>query len=174
MTDEFVHEYAVIAAVDNERGFAKGGVIPWHYKEDFDWFKKQTNGHACVMGRTTYEDICARRGDAAKESVLPGRPCYVVSNTLTELPNATVVKSIAEVQFKLPEGYGNKPIFIIGGERLFREGLSLASVVYLTVINKSHECDKYFPVEYVLKHFNAPRIFKATDPDLRFLVFTRR
>lgn len=172
----YEHRYAVIAAVDLDRGFAKGGKIPWHYPSDFKWFKKHTMGHACVMGRKTYEDICVMLGDKAKDSVLPGRPCFVVSETLTSLPNATVVKSIAEVQHKLPADYPmEKPIFIIGGERLFHEGVALAQDVYLTVINKTHECDRFFPVEYVLKHFQEPRIFKAKDTDdLRFLIFTRK
>jgi dihydrofolate reductase len=174
MTEKYEQEYAVIAAVDLDRGYSKEGKIPWRYADDFKWFKKHTLGHACVMGRKTYEDICAMLGDKAKDSVLPGRPCYVISKTLTTLPNATVVKSISEVQFQLPDNYGQKPIFIIGGELLFREGVSLASTVYLTVINKSHGCDKFFPVEYVLKHFNAPRVFKTTEEDLRFLVFNRK
>jgi dihydrofolate reductase len=166
-------QYAVIAAVDNQRGYAKDGQIPWHFKEDFEWFKKQTMGHACVMGRKTYEDINQRLGDKAKESVLPGRQCFVVSSTLESLPNATVVRSITEAALRVPDDY-NKPIFIIGGGRIFTEGVSLASTVYLTVINESYGCDKVFPVEFVLKHF--PHITKYSTPTcdkLRFLVFSR-
>ena len=175
MDDLFIQKYAVIAAVDADRGFSKDGQIPWHYKADFDWFKKQTMGHACVMGRTTYDDINARLGDKAMPSVLPGRPCYVVSTTLDTLPNATVVRSISEVALKLPDDYGDKPIFIIGGKRLFIEGVAMASTVYLTVINDTHGCDQFFPVEYVLKHFGPPAKYSTPDTDkLRFLVFQRR
>jgi dihydrofolate reductase len=172
--DMGVQKYAVIAAVDADRGYSKDGKIPWHYKEDFDWFKKQTMDHACVMGRTTYEDIVARLGDKAMPSVLPGRDCYVVSTTLDSLPNATVVKSISEVALKLPSDYGDRPVFIIGGHQLFTEGVAMADIVYLTVINDTHGCDKFFPVEYVLKHF--PNINKFTAPScdkLRFMVFKR-
>lgn len=171
-----LHSYAVIAAVDLDRGYAKDGKIPWHFKEDFNWFKKQTAGHACIMGRGTYEDINARVGAKGKKNVLPGRPCFVVSTTLTDLPNATVIRSIGEAQFKLPADYGiDKPIFIIGGDRLFTEGVALADTVYLTTINASYGCDKFFPVEYVLKNFNPPRIFEAkSNKDLRFLIFSRK
>lgn len=169
-----IQKYAVIAAVDNQRGYSKDGKIPWHFKEDFDWFKKQTTGHACVMGRTTYEDIVERLGDKAMPSVLPNRDCYVVSTTLDSLPNATVVKSISEVALKLPDDYGDKPVFIIGGHQLFVEGVAMADTIYLTVINESYDCDKFFPVEYVLKHF--PQVSKFTSPScdkLRFMVFSR-
>lgn len=167
-------QFAVIAAVDNQRGYSKNGQIPWHFKEDFEWFKKQTMDHACVMGRTTYEDINTRLGEKAKDSVLPGRQCYVVSSTLESLPNATVVRSISEVALKVPVEY-NKPIFIIGGGRLFTEGVALASTVYLTVINESYECDKFFPVEYVLRHFGTPTKYDTPTCDkLRFLIFSRK
>ena len=175
MTACNLHKYAVIAAVDNTRGYCKDGKIPWHFKEDFNWFKKQTAGHACIMGRGTYEDINARAGAKGKNNILPGRQCFVVSTTLTDLPNATVIKSIGEAQFKLPADYGDKPIFIIGGERLFTEGVALADTVYLTIINEDYKCDKFFPVEYVLEHFKAPRIFETkTNEKLRFLVFSRK
>lgn len=174
MAVDFMHQpFAVIAAVDAHRGFAKDGQIPWYHKEDFLWFKERTMDHACVMGRNTYDDINARLGEKAKDSVLPGRDCYVVSRTLDSLPNATVVRSISEVALKVATDY-NKPIFIIGGELLFREGVAMAKTVYLTVINDTYNCDKFFPVEYVLKHFPPPVITTSPTCDkIRFLTFTR-
>ena len=175
MAAEFNQQhFAIIAAVDAARGYAKEGKIPWYFKEDFQWFKQQTMDHACVMGRTTYEDINERLGDKAKDSVLPGRDCYVVSTTLDSLPNATVVRSISEVALRVADDY-TKPIFIIGGGRLFLEGVAMADTVYLTVINDTYNCDSMFPVEYVLKHFNTPSITTSPTCDkLRFLTFTRK
>ena len=165
--------FTVIVAVDQMGGYAKDGGIPWHFKEDFTWFKERTMGHACVMGRTTYEDINRRLGEKAKESVLPGRDCYVVSSTLESLPNATVVRSISEVALKVPDDYV-KPIFIIGGGRLFTEGLSLASTIYMTVINEDYNCDQMFPVHFVMKNFFATQLYNAETCDkLRFVVWER-
>lgn len=166
-------EMCVIAAVDQLRGFAKGGKIPWSYSEDFQWFKKTTDGQICVMGRNTYQDINERLGEKAKDSVLPGRTCFVVSNTLESLPNATVIKHLYEIEHHLPND-DERPVFVIGGERLFREAIAVATKVYLTVINKDYDCDKYFPVEYMQEHYKLSQTFKAkTTNELRFLVWTR-
>lgn len=169
--------YAVIAAVDIKGGFSKEGQIPWYYSEDFQWFKQITSGEEdnksiCAMGRKTYEDINTRLGQKAIKSVLPNRRCFVLSNTLTELPNATVVKSIREVEF-----HNDNPtntIFIIGGNKLFTEGVALAHDIFLTVINKDFDCDKHFPMSYLFKHFAPHKVFESDHKDLRFFHLTRK
>lgn len=174
--DEPRWNYAIIAAVDLDRGFSKGGVMPWHYKDDFNWFKEKTSGHICVMGKATYEDINKRLGDAAKESVLPDRKCFVVSSTLKQedVLNATVIPYCYDVINFLASEDITKTIFFIGGERIFIEGIALANTVYLTMINQTFECDKFFPVEYVDKHFTLTQMHKTDEsPDLRFATFTR-
>jgi dihydrofolate reductase len=169
-------DFAVIVAVDQHRGIAKNGEIPWYYPEDVQWFKNHTSNHPCVMGRLTYEDINKRLGDKAKESVLPDRQCFVISQTLESLPNATVIKTLTEIEKHLVD-QPRQTVFVIGGERLFREGISRANTVYLTVIDKDYECDKYFPVEYLDKHFKLTQTFKPKTEmsnELRFLVWTKK
>lgn len=168
-------KYAVIAAVDLQGGFAKNGEIPWHFPTDLKWFANRTRGHVCVMGRTTYEDINKRLGEKAEKSVLPGRKCFVVSTTLEELPNATVVKSLGDVGNYLSDGDVDKTIFIIGGERLFVEGISIAEQVILTIVNSEYNCDKFFPVWYVQQHFETSQVFMKEDaPELRFVIWKRK
>jgi dihydrofolate reductase len=171
-------KYAVIAAVDLDRGFSKAGEIPWHYREDLQWFKMITTNQICVMGRTTYEDINKRLGDKAKESVLPSRQCFVVSSTLKQedVHNATVIKYCYDVvNFLNSDDIETKTIFFIGGDRIFKEGIALANTVYLTTINKTFECDKFFPTEYIEKYFTHDKTHRTEgEPDLRFLTFVRR
>jgi len=163
----------VIAAVDAHGGFAKDRTTPWKFKEDLKWFKNRTKDGICVMGRNTYNEINARKMKGFEQSVLPGRDCFVVSNTLTSLPNATVVKGIAEVELHLPNN-DERTLFVIGGQRLFREAIALAKQVYLTVINKEYDCDMFFPTQYVEEHFGLTQTMKSDkEPDLRFLVFIR-
>lgn len=165
-------QYAIIAAIDADRGFAKDNKIPWYYKEDFVWFRQQTLGHPCIMGRKTYEEINERLGEKAFPSVLPDRPCFVVSRTLDSLPNATVIRNIRGVEFHVNDI--SKPIFIIGGGRLFIEGLSLATDVYLTIIDQRHQCDMFFPIQYIFKHFVINQVHDSNNPDLKFLKFVRK
>lgn len=168
-------QYVIIAAVDVNGGFAKDGKIPWNYPADLKWFSKKTKGQICIMGRHTYEDINERLGDKAKKSVLPGRRCFVLSSTLKELPNATVVDSLLNIEMHLTEGDDEKVICIIGGGKLFIEGIAIASHVYLTLINKDYQCDQFFPYEYLTKHFMKDKMFKHNDTDeLRFTVWARQ
>lgn len=43
-----------IVAVDRNGAIGRGGSIPWHYSADLKFFKQQTIGNACVMGRRTW------------------------------------------------------------------------------------------------------------------------
>lgn len=170
------HKFAIIAAVDSTGGLSKNGEIPWHYKEDFNWFKKQTTGNICVMGRGTYEDINKRLGDKAKDSVLPNRKCFVVSSTLKQqdINNATVITSAYDVDSQLTNDDLEKTVFYIGGESIFNLALSIADELYLTFINKDFECDKFFPIEYVDKLFDKDKTFKTENDDLRFVTYKRK
>lgn len=170
-------QYAIIAAVDLNKGIGKDGQLPWHYKEDLQWFKKHTTDQVCVMGKTTYQDIVNRLGDKTQESVLPNRKCFVVSSTLEQsnVPNATVVKSIYDVDLQLTDEDQGKTIFFIGGEGIFNAALSLVDTIYLTVINKEHNCDKFFPIDSLYRIFEVQKIQQASTTDeLRFITYTRK
>lgn len=168
------YNYAIIVAVDELGGFSKEGKIPWHYPTDFKWFKQQTTGHICVMGRATYEDINERMGEKGAGSVLPDRKCFVVSSQDQQYTNATPIKNVTDVEQHLTEEDVDKTIFLIGGERVFREGLALADVVYLTAINQDYHCDKFFHIQFLETHFRVHKMYSNEDaPDLRFLIYAR-
>ena len=172
----------IIAAVDNQGGISKQHKIPWNYSEDMKWFKNRTEGSICVMGRHTYEEINQKTNDKLLSNVfnlnnpkplLRNRECYVVSNTLDELPNAHVIKHWREC-YRNYNYDKPKPVFVIGGQKLYKECIALVNVVILTIINKDYQCDKFFPVEYLMKHFSPAQTFKSNDePDLRFVVWHR-
>lgn len=147
----------IIAAVDEEFGFGKDGKIPWHYPEDFAFFKKQTEGSVCIMGRKTFDDLLTY---TKGKPVLPGRQCVVLSGTELELgprPNAmsiTAMESWVYNNVHRVDSIGNAldislklggDVYFIGGEAVFDAGLNMADCVYLTRIPGNHECDRFFP-----------------------------
>lgn len=163
----------VIAAVDLDGGYAKEGEIPWYYPEDFKWFKQQTDGNICVMGKNTYLDITKRLGDKSKDSVLPNRTCYVVSSTLTDITNATVIPSLGALDTLLdPEDL--RKVFVIGGGQLFEEAIQTADIALITVINDTHQCDAFFPVDNLLTNYVSSAVYKGTADKLRYVVFNRK
>lgn len=166
--------YAAIVAVDERGAFSKEGQIPWHYPEDFKWFKTHTTNQICVMGRTTYDGINTSLGDKAQESVLPKRKCFVVTSSPLPRPNATVLSSLRELEQHLTDDDQHKTIFICGGERLYSEGIAKCNRVFVTVVNKDVDGDRFFPVNYLQKHFSQTKVFKVdTAPDLRFTIWDR-
>lgn len=170
-------QYAIIAAVDLAGGFGKDGKIPWDFPEDFRWFQSQTKGNICVMGRATYDEINEKLGDAGKESVLPGRKCFVVSSALdpATVSNAIVIRDIYEVDKHLDDEDIAKTVFYIGGAQIFSQAMSRVDRVLITAINNDYECDRFFPTDSLNKLFKVNRVFKSehTD-DLRFVEFVRR
>lgn len=166
-------QLTLIAAVDIDGGYCKAGKIPWDLPEDMKWFQQTTKGHICVMGRTTYEDMNAIVGDRGTSSVLPGRECYVVSSTVDSLPNATVIRTLRDIE-KHVDLTDQRTIFVLGGKQLFDQAIARASNVLLTVIARRYECDKFFPVEYLTKHFAISAVTDSSDPDMKFFEYTRR
>lgn len=78
-----------IAAMTPKRVIGKDGRVPWHIREELQWFKQRTWGHALVMGRRTFDDI---------GRVLPGRAIYVLSRSGFSHPGVRVIQSLAELQ----------------------------------------------------------------------------
>ena len=160
----------LIAAVDNKGGFSKNGDIPWYIPEDFKHFKDITTGNLCLMGRVTYEDINKRTKN--ETNVLPNRRSFVVSNTIESLPNATIVKELNDIDFNVGPEDNDTAVYVIGGEKLYDRYIALAIYVHLTVINEDFECDRFFPVDYLMKHFNLVNVRNCeSDPKVKFFTY---
>lgn len=69
----------IVVALDEHGGFGKDGQIPWHFKEDLKRFKDLTNGHICIMGRKTYDNMLQMtiERESKKKKVLPGIKKYL-------------------------------------------------------------------------------------------------
>jgi len=155
-----MNNFKIIMALDSAGGFAKNNTIPWidsqgknKYPRDFKHFKKITSGSICVMGRKTYEDmvnIYKLRNQKIKDSILPGRKCYVLSKTgnfnIEGVEHALSIRQVYEKESK-------HNIFILGGERIVIDNLSSVNEIFLTVLKENYNCDKMFPLNYLKKYF---------------------
>ncbi len=171
----------IIVAVDRHGGFGKDGKIPWHYSKDLKHFKEVTADHYCVMGRKTYEDMLEMvlaRGKKKKDitSILPNRVCFVVTSKKNfKAPGAVKVKSIQDAIGHIPDIVEEEPkLFIIGGERMYKEGMKMADTLHITWVPGEYDCDKFFPIDAFVG--NSP--FKLTsqqeDGELIFTTYERR
>lgn len=124
---------SIIVAVSRNGVIGARGKLLWHLSADLKRFKELTMGHAIVMGRKTHESI----GRA-----LPGRENIVVTRQKDYAAAGCVVVNSLDEAFT---SAGDKEIFVIGGEEVYREALPVADTVYLTLIDHDFEGDVRFP-----------------------------
>ncbi len=127
-------EIIIIAAMARNRVIGKDGQMPWHIPEELRLFKKTTMGCPMIMGRKTFESF---------PSPLPGRRHIVLSRNKDYNPRGGEYASSMTEALQLC-GQMEK-VFIIGGADIFRQGLSVASSMILTLLEREVEGDVIFP-----------------------------
>jgi len=127
---------SIIVAVAQNGVIGKKNRLPWHIPEDFAWFKRHTEGFPVVMGRKTYESI---------GRILPGRTNVIITRQRDyTVPGSRIYHSLEEA-FEQLEREGHEEIFIIGGNQIFRESMSLVDRIYLTLVHRDYDGDTYMP-----------------------------
>lgn len=123
----------IIVAVDARGGIGINNTLPWHLPEDLAHFKRTTSGHPIIMGRKTFDSI---------GRPLPNRRNIVITrNPEWRHDGVDVVTSVAAAIAAAGDG----DAFIIGGAQIFAEALPLTQRLIVTEINKSFDCDTFFP-----------------------------
>lgn len=127
---------AVIVAVGRRGEIGVGGDMVWHIGPDLRRFKALTMGHPVIMGRRTWESLPA--------GALPGRRNIVLSRDESFSANGAERASSLEEALDMCDG-GEVP-FIIGGGKVYREALPMATELWLTCVEgEAAEADTYFP-----------------------------
>lgn len=179
-----LEDISIILACDTSGGIVKNGKIPWIvrgktlYPEDFNFFKEVTKNSRCVMGRRTYEDIVDVTKQRSKKNIkqiLPGREVYVLSRNEEYKPEfGTRIGNIRDLFFE----QSDKPIFILGGQKLAIEALAYVNTIHLTIIENKFNCDKKIPIDFIQKHFTIVDgehiISKHNKDNLYFVTYKRR
>jgi dihydrofolate reductase len=154
---------ALIAAVAANGVIGRNGTMPWHLSADLKYFKILTSGKRIVMGRRTWE---------AFPKPLPNREHVVVTSNALSLPEGVIkVRTLAEA-LALPP-HAEQPVFVIGGNAMYREALPLTDDLYLTEIEANVDGDTTFPAwdraqfrEASRERHAAP--LQAGGPDVAF------
>ncbi len=153
----------LIAAMAKNRVIGNNNSIPWCIPEEMAHFKKNTMGHALIMGRKTFESI----GDP-----LPGRRNVVLSRDsqysfsgCRMAPDLSAAITLCGTQEK---------IFIIGGGSLYAEAIHRVDTICLSVIDKEYKGDTFFPVipQTLFKQVSIKKI--NSSPAFTILTFERK
>ncbi|WP_295161953.1 dihydrofolate reductase [uncultured Brachyspira sp.] len=162
---------SLIAAVDSKNGIGLNGKMPWGYiKEDMQFFRSKTQGHAVIMGRVTFDSLDSKP--------LPKRKNIVISSSvnnelLNRYDNLFYDSSFEDAVSKLLLEKHNQ-IFIIGGESIYKRALDYADRVYLTHINKNYSCSRFFPeIDKTLFNSNKLKTFFYNDINVDIIEYIR-
>jgi len=132
-----------LVAVDRNRGIGFEGQMPWpHLKGDMKWFKQMTTGQVVIMGSTTYDSM---------GKPLPNRINVVISRKRL-LGDHTFDDCGSALDYCAVE-YLDKDIFVIGGSAIYEQYLDIIDRFYVTEIDATYQCDKFFDLDYVQKNF---------------------
>lgn len=124
---------SMIAAAATNGVIGANNRLPWRLPADMAYFVAETRGKTVLMGRKTFESL---------KAPLKNRTNVILSRTLTEAPEGTVLVHSAEEAL---EKYGDQELMVIGGEEIYRLMLPYADRVLLTEIDQAFEGDAYFP-----------------------------
>jgi dihydrofolate reductase len=149
---------SLIAAVASNGVIGRANQLPWRLPEDLAYLKRVTLGHCVIMGRKTFESI---------GRPLPQRRNLVVTaNPQWQATGVEATGSLVEALARCPD---EEEVFVLGGERLFRESLALAQRLYITHLDRDYPGDTFFPAippQFIELRRETHRA--AADPDLQF------
>lgn len=125
--------FTILVAIDAARGIGIRNALPWRLPEDLAHFKRLTTGHAIVMGRKTFDSI--GRPLPNRHNIVITRNPHWRQDGVDSAPSVTAALALA----------GDQEIFVIGGAQIFDETLPLATRMIVTEIDRTFECDTFFP-----------------------------
>lgn len=127
----------IIVAVADNWGIGVKNALPWHLKEDLQYFKATTRGYPVIMGRTTYFSI---------GRPLPGRKNIVLNLGGDPIEGVTCVYSFEEAYAEAAKTGADK-CFVIGGASVYKAALPDMDLLYITHVHTEvKEADTFFPV----------------------------
>jgi dihydrofolate reductase len=153
---------SLIAAMDETRSIGVENRLPWNVPADMRRFRRLTMGHPVIMGRNTYESI-GRPLAGRKNIVITRRRDYLQ-------PGCTVVHDLSAA---FAAAQDSDEVFVLGGEKLFRDTIAVADRIYLTLVRVRIGGDARFPE--IPEDFSV--VSRETVVDvlpLEFLVYERQ
>lgn len=151
-----------VIGVDND--------LPWRLPSDLKFFKETTHGHHILLGRKNYDSI---------GRPLPGRTNIIVTRNKEFYHSALVIKYDIMSAIEYSRKAGEKELFIIGGEQIYKQTMSLWDRLYLTRVHtKIDNGTAFFPEwdvnEWELKS-STKKTADAKNPiDHTFLKYERK
>ncbi|NBW29462.1 hypothetical protein EBR37_03710 [bacterium] len=123
----------ILAAIDQNRGLAKGSSLPWNLPNDVKRYRElmKTEGGNVLIGRTTYMQM---------KNVLGDNKVFLATTSIDSMDGVEIVKDINNF---LSEYNGD--LWVIGGAKVFEDSLPYVNELMLTRIDGDFDCNVFFP-----------------------------
>ena len=156
-----------ILACDSKGGIAKKGTLPWpHNPEDMKWFKNNTLGHVVVMGSATWEDPHMPRP-------MPKRVNVLATSRRDEYPGADkyVQGDLCQEVCDVANEYPGLITWVIGGEEIIKQTLSVIDEFYISRIPGDFNCDTFLPLKDIEQNFTP--VYNEAVPGVTFEIWQK-
>jgi len=130
-----MNNISIIVAIGENNEIGKNNNLLWHISEDLKRFKILTSNKTVVMGRNTWNSLPYKP--------LPNRKNIVLSKNKNLIIEGVEILNSIETIFE--KKYTENEIFIIGGEKVYRQFLEYADKIYITKVFQSFDADTWFP-----------------------------
>ena len=160
----------LIVCVDAHWGIGNKGELLVSIPGDKRMFKENTTGKVVLGGRKTMEGLPG-------VTTLKGRTNIVLTHQKDyTFGDAIVVHSKEEALERLKE-YNDEDIFIIGGEKVYRDFLPYCKKAYVTKVDYRYEADVFFPnldedSDWVMTHDSDEQTYY--DLEYYFTIYQRK
>ena len=126
----------IIAAMSENRCVGQGDHLPWKLPDEWEYFKKTTDGKPFLIGRKSYE---------APDGLYSSYRNVVVSSHDDLALNHQPAEQAPNLDAALTMLANEEEVFVLGGVSIFKEMLPRVDKLYLTIVHATIEGDAYFP-----------------------------
>lgn len=131
-----------------DRVIGKNNEIPWHLREDLEYFKTMTNGCPVIMGKNTWLSLPEKRRP------LPGRRNIVLSRNPDSFDHSGA-EVFPDLETALVSLASEPIVWVIGGAGVYTTAMPFASELHITNVRLNVEdADAFAP--------RVPRAFKLS------------
>lgn len=128
----------IIASADKNWGIGFKNKLLVSIPSDMKFFRQMTTGKVVVMGRKTLESF-------PNGLPLKNRTNIVLTaNRDYSVKDAVIVHTLEELLEELKR-YSSEDIYVIGGEKIYRQLLPCCDTAYITRIDHAFQADTFLP-----------------------------
>ena len=174
-------KFNFIVAVSEDDVIGNNNTMLWYIKEDLQYFRKITEGHAVVMGRKTFDSIGRKPLSNRFNIVLSRSDNEDKNNNVLNLEYTNSIKNIINITEK--NNYDS--VFVIGGSEIYnlflqeqskeKSNFFLEKIYYTRVFGKyacDNEKDCFFPNNMIdWSSFFLESARKSENEKCEFLVY---